>query len=457
MTRLVHDRGPRARDTGEIGLDESVDRLADRLRSTGADASWRLAGVAVASGLLVGSAFLGLRGTAALWAVWLVVLVVRRGSRISGVFFTCISAYGTVAWLAAAFGDRYFPPFPSLAVIETATLTDLRAVVSAYVAVEAVLGSARVGDAVRDAAERSRRALSWSYRVPTLRGVVLLWLLLVGVLDWVTVLRIGIGSILAGARRAYANELLLGAEHNVQLITVALSIVAGVWAVWSPYRVAPLLGLAVCWSPFVLVGSRKELLLVAAALGVVIASGRAHRVLVVCGAVVAFLFVQPALKSGDVFDSLHEVILPQYMHFALVLNFVPPDFGGPFLERAQFLLPGPLRLTEPIDLSKAFFSSGTAGVGVGSSPFAEASIIDPAIPTECSFAALVLGLVVLMVVAARRVYFVALLAYAQLITFGRSDTWIALFFIVYIGLLLHVLVRLSGRAVSRRAPGTGAS
>lgn len=450
-TRTVTRVGSRTRSAARRSSASSV------LRRAHGDATWRIVGLGVATALLLVSDHIGLPSTAALWATWLVVLLVRGRSRIAAVFFVCISAYGTVAWLAAQYGNHFFPPFPTLAVIESVTLTDLRAVIAAYLAVELVVGLGRLSDVVRSVGTRSRERLLRLADVPTARLVVLLPLLVVGLVDWVGVVRLGIGAVLGGSRREFANNLLLTTDHNVQVVIVTLSIIAAVWAVWADRKIPVVLALVLCWTPFALVGSRKELLLVAAAVGLMVATSGARKVLAVFGGLVVLMFLQPVLKTGDIYDSLHEFILPQYMHFSLAMNYVSPDFAGPFLERAQYLLPGPLRITEPVNMALAFFQTGTADVGVGSSPFAEAQIIDTAVPVELSFALLILGLVLFLIATSRALPFVALVAYSQLLTFGRSDTWIAMFFVVYIGLLLHVVERLFHGQTARisTTPSTG--
>lgn len=418
------------------------------------DAGWRIVGIAFGIALLCSTGLIGLAWTAAVWAVWLIVLVVRGPTRIAGIFFLCLSAYGSVAWIAAAYGNHYFPPFPTLALIERVTLTDVRAIVAAYVAVELVLGLTKVSDVVRAVSVRCRERIVALSARPGPRAVVLLPVFAVGVLDWITVVRLGLGAVLAGERREFANDLLLGSDHNLQVVIVALSIIAAVWAVFADRKIPVVLALVLCWAPFILVGSRKELLLVAAAVGLMVATSGAKKILAVFGGLVAFMFLQPVLKTGDIYFSLHEFILPQYMHFGLAMNFVSPDFGGSFLERAQYLLPGPLRITEPVNLAQAFFYTGASEVGVGSSPFAEAQMIATWLPVELTFALLILGLVLFMVVLSRGLPFVSLIAFSQLLTFGRSDTWISMFFIVYIGLLLHVVDRvLAGSTASagRRA------
>lgn len=395
--------------------------------------------------LLSFSESMGLPWTLLLWALCLVALIVRSATRVAGVLFATITAYGTTAWLAAAFGNHYYPPFPALRYIEATTLTDVRSVVLAFAVMEVLIGSVRLGQAVMNAG-LAAKTLLLRLADSQLRYLILGAPIIVGMLDWITVARIGLGAVLGGSRREFAGQLLLGSQHNVQFIVVAVSIAAAVLIAFSQRKLSNAFALALCWSPFVLVGSRKELLLVASAVGVVLIAVGLRKPLLVIGVILTFMFVRPVLSSGDIYDSLHEFILPQYMHFAVTSGYISPTFGGNFFARAQFLIPGPLRWGEPVDLALAFYKTGTANVGVGASPFAEAAVATQMIPVELTFALLFNAILLLVVVCSRSLPFITIVGFAQLLTFGRSDTWIAMFFVIYVGLALHTLTFLTRKS-----------
>ncbi|GAA1799609.1 hypothetical protein GCM10009768_30770 [Leucobacter iarius] len=404
----------------------------------------RLAGALVCTILLAASPMLGLPMTALLWCGVLAGLLMRAPTRATGALFLALTLYSATAWLAAANGNHYFPPFPTLALIESTTLTDLRGVITAYLLVELIFGARRLDGAVREASRRARGALRRLARTPV-RPIAIAVLLAVGIWDWIGLARIGLGAVLGDSRRAHANSLLLTTDHNVQFVVIALSIAAGAFAFFGEKRAGSLLALAVCWSPFVLVGSRKELLLMAATLAVLLATSTARRWLIPIAGLVSFMFLRPVLGTADFYDALHEFILPQYMHFALQMGLVAPDFAGPFWERAQFLLPGPLRWSEPTDMALAFFRTGATEVGVGASPFAEAETIAPGLPVELTFAVIFTALVGVLIATRRTFFFVSIICFAQMLTLGRSDTWIALFFVIYSALVLHLLVALTSK------------
>ena len=93
-----------------------------------------------------------------------------------------------------------------------------------------------------------------------------------------------------------------------------------------------------CWLPYFVAGSRKELLTLVVIVVLVVApvASRAFKLIAITVAVSGLLML---LKTGDWISPLHELILPQYMQFSIMMGLVPLDLGGTFLERAQFLIP----------------------------------------------------------------------------------------------------------------------
>lgn len=413
--------------------------VAPQLTSTAAAPMlWRIASILFAVVLLASTEQLGLPVSVIVWSCFVVVLTVRPSTRATGLLFLTLTAYSVTAWLAAAYGNHYFLPLPRLTDIEMTTMIDLRCVVAAYLGAEVVFGAARIDRAVRNASRLVRsKIIAMSGTI--VRPLALIVLFAVGALDWIALLRAGLGSVLSGTRREYASLLLLGSDHNVQFVVIALSVLAGVFLIFCDRKLPVAIALVMCWSPFILAGSRKELLLVAAAIALVMATSAARRKLAIVGGLVAFMFVRPVLSTGDVYDALHEFILPQYLHFALTMGIIRPDFAGSFFDRAQFLLPGPLRVSEPVDMALAFYNTGAANVGVGANPFAEAATAAGSLPVELVFALIFNGLLAIIVASSSALPFLSVMAYSQLLTFGRSDTWIAMFFIVYTALTLHAL------------------
>ena len=152
----------------------------------------------------------------------------------------------------------------------------------------------------------------------------------------------------------------------------------------------------------------------------------------------------------------HELILPQYMQFSIMMGLVPLDLGGTFLERAQFLIPSQLRLTGVQDLGSAFGALDVTGVGVGASPFAEALLMNSPSALPWTFAILFL-LAVIPCVLAAAIPALTLVSYALLLFYGRSDLWTFFFFALYIGLLMTLFGRLTTSSFSESIGSSTAS
>jgi hypothetical protein len=376
------------------------------------------------------------------FACWVAILAVSVGlprRRLFSSVFLGLTCYCTAAWILAVHAGRFYPPFPPLDLIESDTRLDLYALITAYGVSALLIGPTRFGDALESAsgvfADRTRHLTT---------GVltfICVALVSVGLVDWLRIASLGVASVRSSGRRAFADRLLLSSNHDVQVIVIGVSVVALSTIAAGRYRWTLALTLAFCWAPYLLVGSRKEFLIVVLASAIVNFSrlGRKGKV----GAVLATLgiFFLPAISGGDIYLSLNEFILPQHMQFALDKAVVPSDFGGSFWSRAEFILPKQLRLGNPVDLGTAFSSYDVTGVGIGASPFAEFEMALGRGAMWLGLTAVVTFLMAFIRLASRRFPGIAVVAFAQLLIFGRSDTWIAAFFVAYSGLVVEVMSR----------------
>lgn len=390
---------------------------------------------------------------------WLTVLslaTASRGSRYVMALFLSLTIYASTAWLVARLAGQYFPPFPSMRVIEDVTLSDLRSILLAFALIQSVLGSRFIQARFLQAAKavRSRIASAVDSGV-TLTAIVFVITSAVATLNLLGIAQIGIGAILNGERREFASLIPLAANHNVQALTMAATVVGLIAIIVRPRKTALIqLSIALCWIPYVLVGSRKELLIVGIAVLLAVIENSSRRLKILLGLSAVALLAFPAIRERNIFYSLHEFILPQHMHFALAMGVVPPEFGGSFWSRSQFLLPSPLRWSAPVDLGSAFYMFGATNVGVGVSPFAEASMTSKDLPTELVFALTFFAIILIIAQFSRGFPAITVIGYAQLLVFGRSDTWIAAFFIIYCGIAVSLILSLGGsidRKVSRSA------
>lgn len=371
------------------------------------------------------------------WATFLLVrLILVRHGRYFAAMFIGLTLYACSAWVLAGFFNETFPPFPPYGVIATGTVAALQMVFVSYAVLETVVGSRRFDSNVRQAVKFFRNALSRRDRMigDYVANPVLV---AVGIHDVLELMSLGIVTVLGSERRAFASELLLASSHNVQLLVVVCSVHSLVRAVmgrrplfWS------LASLALCWMPFVLVGSRKEFLLFALSVFLIVDIGRRARLLA-GGVLFPSFLALPALKSGDWFSSMHEFALPQYVQFSVQMNLVPVSVFADFVARGQLLLPDFLRTREVRDPGQVFADLQITGVGVGSSPFGEAlqgSDVPLAFFTG-SFAILILAMLVLSRTLPEMIIF----GFPLLLFYGRSDFWILVFFLAYSSILMRLL------------------
>ena len=404
--------------------------------------------------LLAASYSAGLEWVFGAWWAYLVFqLLVRRRATLGIVLFIALTLYATTAWAVQQTTGERFDPWPSLKLVRSVTLEDLRAIILAHIAVEVLVGLRNIDAAVRGASARLRASLG-GYDGNVVDHLLCAILITIGAADALKLVHIGLGVVLEAQRRTFAPELLLGGSHNVQLIGMAATAVLA-----SRLRsAAP--GSSRLWRsspagcPTSVAGSRKELLTLVVIVVLVVApvASRAFKLIAITVAVSGLLM--PLLKTGDWISPLHELILPQYMQFSIMMGLVPLDLGGTFLERAQFLIPSPLRLTEVQDFGSAFGALDVTGVGVGASPFAEALLMNSPSALPWTFAILFLLAVIPCVLAARRFPALTLVSYALLLFYGRSDLWTFFFFALYIGLLMTLFGKL---ATSSFAESIGSS
>ena len=404
--------------------------------------------------LLAASYSAGLEWVFGAWWVYLVFqLLVRRRATLGLMLFIALTLYATTAWVVQQTIGERFDPWPSLKLVRSATLEDLRAIILAHLAVEVLVGLRNIDAAVRGASARLRASLG-GYDGNVVDHLLCAILITIGAADALKLVQIGLGVVQAAQRRTFAPELLLGGSHNVQLVGIAATAVLASRLVLGRPRVFPIMAIVACWLPYAVAGSRKELLTLVVIVVLVVApvASRAFKLIAITVAVSGLLL--PLLKTGDWISPLHEVILPEYMQFSIMMGLVPLDLGGTFLERAQFLIPSQLRLTEVQDLGSAFGALDVTGVGVGASPFGEALLMNSPSALPWTFAILFLLAVIPCVLAARKFPALTLVSYALLLFYGRSDLWTFFFFALYIGLLMTLFGRL---ATSSFAESIGSS
>ncbi|MBC9719618.1 hypothetical protein H9Y04_44820 [Streptomyces sp. TRM66268-LWL] len=368
----------------------------------------------------------------------MLVQLINKRTALAAVPFVGLTLYSSSAWFVGVYGDVWYPPFPTPELVASVSNHDIRATIVAYGMMEICFGAARVHQRLAVAFARTRDALADCMKFPPVRIVVFATLAVLGAMSWMSLLQVGVAEVLASERRTYASALAVGTDQNLQLPMIAASIIAMVGVVNRQHRWISLTFLAFCWTPFILVGSRKELILAGGAVAfLVLRNVTWRKVLLPLLAAVGFI-IAPVLYTGDIFDAFHEFVLPQHLHFSIAMREIPADFAGSFWDRSQFLIPGPVRPGEPIVFGEAFYRFGISNVAYGGSIYAEAESLVGFIPHEIVFAILVNALIFLALTCRSFAPALSVTVWASLLTLGRSDFWIALFFITYLAILLQL-------------------
>lgn len=402
----------------------------------------RIVGIAFAFFLTLGLQPSTLPIVLAAWLIWTVAqILIQRKARLGASLFLSLTLYATTAWIAFVYARQSFSPWPYQGVVESVTILDLRCVLISYIVIETVVGLEAIDTSVRYASSEVRRRIGSSTSgLPDI--LISLTLLCIGIHDCLKIITIGFDRIIADERRTYATELLLGGNHNVQIVCIAATVFLVCRLSLSQVGFLPVIALLALWLPFLLVGSRKEAITTGAVCVVLLSGFLSKRILTLLALGFVILFTFPAIKSGNPFSSLHEFILPQYMHFAMGMGLVPAELGGSFFQRAQLLLPSPLRLTEVTDLGSEFYELRLTNVGIGASPFGEAELNSFLGSTQFSFVILFVLAIFLMVVLKNYLPIFTAVSFGLLLVYGRSDSWTYLFFVIYVSILVSVFIRL---------------
>lgn len=406
--------------------------------------------------ILAASFALSLMPTLIAWVAFLGLLTGLRLRGFSAAVFAMISLYGCSAWVNLFIGGVNYPPFPTFAVVENSTRDALQWTIIAFIASELVIGGRKIDGAVRQGASTVASGLRVG-RLSMFPSLAVVGVL--GLVDWLLLAQLGFGTVLGSARRSYSGELLTTSSHIVQIMFVAASIVVlllhaqrGIRS--RVQRFGGLGIIAVSWVPYLLVGSRKEVLIVIVTVSLVMLPSLRPRQYLAAAIGVVALFAYPALRADQWAFAFHEFILPQYIQFSIASNVVDASFAGSFWERSQFLLPAALRPGDPVDIGLAFYRTGATNVGVGAGLFGELQSLKNSgvtVGRPYMLAGLLLALFSILVLTKVRASWFCIVLAAHLLLLGRNDFWLSLFFAVYIGAMIHILIALSRTGKDRHA------
>ena len=391
------------------------------------------------------------------WGGYLALLLFDRTKRFFALFFGVLTAYNSLAWVAYEIWHVVYPPYPSESIIYHGTVLSLKAVLVAYlVSSLAFFGFdwQRWFFSIANAlGNRIQRANMYA----VFAGIA--FLVGASVIDYYRISQVGLVNILESPRRTYANLLLSTGDHNIQLVAISVSTFGFLVLLLrrGHLLIKGFLAMALFayWLPFVLVGARKELLVVFIAVsGVYLVFNAIPLGRRLCWAILAlfvllFMVLLPAARDGYFAASAHEWILPQYFLFSVMESEIKMEKYN-YLTGFWLMIPGFLRPTPVRDLGQAFASLHLVNVGVGAHPVAEAYINNPEYAVML-FAVSTTFLLLAVRFLSKLSPAFGVLGMAYLLLWGRSDLWVTLFYMVYGGMVLAamttlgIVTRISGR------------
>jgi hypothetical protein len=380
------------------------------------------------------------------WGTFLALrLVFERHQRPITVFWIAFTLYSVSAWVAAAKFSERFPPFPSLAIIAAGTEMSLEVLLLGFIAMRILtlvvpfesLWRSGIDRVATMAREMSRRRMI----------LACLPLLVIAGIDWYKITTLGLGSVLAGKRRQFAADLLSASNHDVWVLAIAVTLALALHAMASEFRSRSAIiacgVLILYWTPSILVGSRQELVAVGISTAVIVIAGNlfspgaGRRIKVAIVTLLIAMFLIPFVETGQLSQATIEFVYPQYMLFSAMAFSLPLHMS--YVHGAAFMLPSILRPFHVEVIGDQFKELNITKVGIGDSPVGEAYIDSP---TYAVFFAVMATLAVVILVALFSQLSPAFLAVGigQLAVWGRSDFWVSVFYIVYGGALLWLLL-----------------
>jgi len=281
---------------------------------------------------------------------------------------------------------------------------------------------------------------------------ICLFLIIIGIVDWHTIFNIGLRKILYMPRQTF-RPYILSINHRYALIALPgtiflLGILLLSWQDILWIKILSIISLVVYWGPFIIVGSRRELIyIITIGLLMLIFSQsiKKYRIFLISLGLIlllGFIIIPFAIRGYINIDPFLEFALPQYNLFLLMSKpWLCIDVKSTYdLAKGFWLLfPSalrPLNLTGPGTILQ---SKASLPFGLAFHPMAESFLNYP----ELAFLvfAILTTIVLLIILWFDSVNFVfGLIGFPYLLQWGRSDFWVSIFFILYTGIILSILL-----------------
>ena len=356
-----------------------------------------------------------------------------------------LTMYNTTAWIVFYITGLIYPPFPEPSIIYEATISALRGVVLTYFVISFLFLKFDWNNWIRKMSLRVVYILNnMSYIRLVLTSLVLY---IFAFYDWYTMLRIGPFVILEYPRRYFWQSFLSTSNHNVQLITISLSIILFLGFFLKRNKIFKMNCIAVLllyYIPYVVVGARKELLIVllSGAIIVVYIFKNKSRYIMQVGLffVIIFFVIMPYFRDKSLFRSFDEWIMPQYILFSIIDENVRNMIDYNYLTGAWIMLPGFMRPISVVNLGQQFADLKLTTVGVGGHSFAEA-FLNFGDLSVFLFPLITLMLIIMIVLLSLRIPVAGIIGIVYLFLWGRSDLWVTIFYILYGSIVFALLAQ----------------
>ena len=382
-----------------------------------------------------------------IWYAGLLFSIIReKRGWLFYVFWVMLTAYCSTAWLLDKnLGIKYWGV--SSSVIFDGTKLSLEAVLVSYVITNLLT--------VRVKWSRffERHVASFQAKMKCVSTVRILLaslcLLVVGIHDFTAISHVGLENVLLAPRQMF-RSCLLSVYHRVTFLTLPAAVllisflILGRGALWK--RAIVLLALFVYWTPFILVGSRRELIFVLL-VGLLLLTFKYQKtrlpwIILIIMFLVGVLSL-PFLIRGNVgVDLVLEFVFPQYTQFLLMDN--PSLYSAmrsiyTFDKGLWLMFPAimrPLYLKSP---GLMFQREASLGFGIAFHPMAEAFLNSQTLALLV-FVLLTTTIILLVIHFGSFNSVFVIIGFPYLSQWGRSDFWTTFVFVFYSGIVLSVLL-----------------
>jgi len=270
----------------------------------------------------------------------------------------------------------------------------------------------------------------------------------IGFADWITISKVGLNILLSEPRQAF-RPFILSVNYRVTPVTLPCAILLVAMLILQRQKLwksmVAMIALFTYWTPFLLIGSRRELIyLVFIGLWLASSRERARKKDLILGLtfMMVFYFAGFALRGNFGVESILEFALPQYNLF-LLMDY-PQLYHNvrsiyTFEKGFWLLLPKVVRPVDITGLGAIFQSEAHLQFGLAFHPMAEAFLMSQELAL-LFFVFLTIAIILVTNLLATVDPAFGVVGFASLLQWGRSDFWTTVVFIIHSGIILSILL-----------------